>query len=127
MREAVDQHASLYDGVRGMALANVAPYLVAIRPDSGFLDRLLDEGWGARWAIFLSCKRPFTEVRRHLRRFLMVERDDSGKKFYFRFYHPRILRSFLPTCWPRQRADFFGEFTAFYAEGTSGELLTFTP
>jgi hypothetical protein len=125
LREAVDEHESLYEGVKGEALAHCAPYLVALRPDSGLLDRLLREGWGARWGVFLSCARPFGELRRHLRRFLLVEDDESGERFYLRFYDPRTLRMLLPTCTPRQRADLFGVIDAFFAEGPSAELCAF--
>jgi len=125
LREAVDEHRSLYDGVKGEALAHCAPYLVALRADSGLLERLVREGWGARWAIFFTCARPFKEVRRHLRRFLLVEDDVSGERYYFRFYDPRTLRIFLPSCTPRQHQDFFGEVTCFLAESESGKILRF--
>ena len=125
LREAVDEHRSLYEGVRGEALAGSAPYLVGLRPDSGLLERLLAEGWGARWGIFFACARPFRDVRRHLRRFLIVEDDDTGQRYLFRFYDPRTLRVFLPSCTPRQREDFFGEIVAFFAEGERGEVLRF--
>lgn len=127
LREAVDEHRSLYDGVKGEALAHCAPYLVALRSDSGLLERLVREGWGARWGIFLACARPFVEVRRHLRRFLLIEDDETAQRYYFRFYDPRTLRLFLPTCTPRQRHDFFGELAAFWAEGERGELVRFAP
>jgi len=125
LRESVDEHGSLYDGTQGAALADAAPYLVAIRPDSTLLDQLVLEGWGARWGIYLSCPRPFKDVRRHLRRFLMVEDDENGQIYYFRFYDPWTLNIFLPTCTPRQRQDFFGDVTSFLAEGRHGELVRF--
>jgi Domain of unknown function (DUF4123)/Inner membrane component of T3SS, cytoplasmic domain len=125
LRESVDEHRSLYDGTKGEALAHCAPYLVALRRDSGLLERLMREGWGERWAIFFTCARPFKDVRRHLRRFLVVEDDDTGEKYYFRFYDPRTLRAFLPSCTPRQHQDFLGEFSCFLAEGERGELLRF--
>ena len=112
---------------RATPLAHCAPYLVALRPDSGLLERLVREGWGARWGIFFACARPFKDVRRHLRRFLLVEDDVTAEKYYFRFYDPRTLRVFLPSCTPRQRADFFGEIACFFAEGERGELRRFTP
>ena len=41
------------------------------------------------------------ELRRHLRRFLMVE-DESGEPLYFRYYDPGALRDFWPSCSRRQ-------------------------
>lgn len=127
LRESVDKHRSLYDGVQGEALAHCAPYLVALRRDSGLLERLVNEGWGRRFGIYLSCPRPLPEVRRHFRRFLLVEDDETGDRYYFRFYDPTALRVFLPSCTPRQTIDFFGEVTCFFAEGERGELCRFSP
>jgi pSer/pThr/pTyr-binding forkhead associated (FHA) protein len=125
LREAVDPSESLYEGVKGDALAHSAPYLVKLDAGSGLLERLLAEGWGARWAIFLASPRPFKEVRRHLRRFLIVEDDVTAEKYYFRFYDPRTLRVFLPTCTPRQTQELFDGVSAYYAEGTHGELCRY--
>lgn len=125
LREAVDEHRSLYEGIKGQALDHVAPYLVCFRSDSGLLERLVREGWGAGWGVFLSCPRPFKEVRRHLRRFLLAEDDETGERYFFRFYDPRTLRTLMPTFTPRQRQDFFGEIDAFFAEGKAGELCRF--
>jgi hypothetical protein len=122
LREAVDEHRSLYEGVKGEALAHCAPYLVALRPDSGLLERLIYEGWGAGWGIYLTTSRPFKDVRRHLRRFLLVEDDRTSEKYYFRYYDPRTLRAFLSTCTPRQRGDVFGDVACYFAEGERGEL-----
>jgi hypothetical protein len=125
LREAVDDCQSLYEGLPGDVLANEAPYLVALRRDSGLLERLLREGWGSRWGIFLASARPLKDVRRHLRRFLLVQDDETNRPYYFRFYDPRTLRIFVPTCTPHQRADFFGDIAAFFAEDESGSLRAF--
>ena len=46
LHESVDPNRSLYDGVQGDALAEVAPYLVNFAPGSGLLERVVHEGWG---------------------------------------------------------------------------------
>lgn len=127
LREAVDERQSLYEGIKGDALADVAPHLLRFRPDSGLLERLVSEGWGARWGVFLTSPRPFREVRRHLRRFLVVMDEVTNQKVYFRFYDPRALRVFLPVATPRQRADLFAEIASFLVEGEELELLRFHP
>lgn len=122
LREAVERSRSLYDGVDGEALAHVAPYLVELPPGSTLLQRLLAEGWEQRWGVFIDHPGPFDALRRHLRRFLMIaDADaDSRRRLYFRFYDPVVLRAFLPTSRDQQRADFFGEIRALYAEGSDG-------
>lgn len=123
LRESVDEFRSLYEGVQGQALADVAPYLVRLSPDSWLLRALLEEGLGGAWGIFLSCDRPMREVRRHLRRFLIVEEEETRKRLYFRFYDPRVLGDFLPMMTPRQRDEFFGDVRCFFHEDASLALV----
>ena len=104
IREGVEPHQSLYDGVQGETLEDVAPYLVGpFRQDSALLDRLLAEGFGNRWGIFCTSYEKFVEVRRHWRRFLMVTLESTNEKVYFRFYDPRVFGVFWPTCHPGQQ------------------------
>ncbi len=121
-RESVEEHISLYDGMQGENLATVAPHMVRLRRGSRLLAALLREGFGRRWGVFLTSREPLREVRRHLRRFLMINIEDNPRRVYFRFYDPGTLTSFLPTCTPRQLADFFGDAIAFYAETRGGDL-----
>lgn len=125
VRESVEHYQSLYEGVEGEALAHVAPHLVELPKGSGLLQRLVREGWEARWASFMETSLSFKELRRHLRRFLMVADADTRKKMYFRFYDPVVLRSFLPASTVKQRAEFFGEIDAFYVEDENGNVARF--
>jgi len=44
----------------------------------------------------------------------------------FRYYDPRVLRAYLPTCSPAELNTFFGPVTAFITEGENpGEILEF--
>lgn len=106
---------SLYDGPEGEVLADVAPYLVALPPQSALLSALLRDHWGDSRFTLLFADADFKNVRRQLRRFLMVE-DEAGKQMYFRFYDPRVLRTFLPTCTPAECLDFFGPIAWFVLE-----------
>ena len=124
-RESVEEYRSLYDGVEGETMVHVAPHLVRLPAGSRLLAALVREGWGRRWGIFLTCALPFTEVRRHLRRFLMVELEESGDRMYFRFYDPRTLTTFIPSCSPRQAQEFFGSASTFLIEGEGTALLRY--
>ncbi|MEP7048893.1 MAG: DUF4123 domain-containing protein [Pseudomonadota bacterium] len=106
---------SLYDGPEGEELADVAPYLVALPAQSALLSALLRDHWGDSRFMLLFAAADFKAVRRQLRRFLMVE-DEAGKQMYFRFYDPRVLRTFLPTCTPAECSDFFGPISWFVLE-----------
>ena len=123
VRTSADEHRSLYDGAQGEGLAEVAPYLVRLSPGSPLIARLVEEGWRARWGVFLLSNQPFKDVRRHLRRFLMVEDEESGDAMYFRFYDPEVLRTFLPTCSLRQAEEFWGDVDTFLFEDEEGDLM----
>lgn len=122
--ESVDPHASLYDGEQGRAFDEVAPYLVHLRGDSGLLERLVREGWGDAWGIWLVGEAGFDEMRRHLRRFLQVEEPEAGRRLFFRFYDPRVLRSFAVLASAEQVAEVtrLGEALFEREDGTLGAL-----
>ncbi len=79
LRESVEYSRSLYEGSAGDTLADVAPYLVEL-PDkrSRLVTALVTEGLMRRWGVFLTSTRPFKDVRRHFRRFLVVREEDTG-------------------------------------------------
>lgn len=113
LREHVDTFANLYEGDATQSLPEAAPYLVQLRSDSKLLARLIEEGWGQRWAIYLSSERPFKKLRRHLRRFLMVHKDSDAQKVYFRYYDPQVMRLLLDIATPAQRQDLYECVDAF--------------
>ena len=116
LRESVEEYRSLYEGLQAETLAHVAPYLVELSADSRLLEVLVNEGWGHRWGIYLSSERLAKAIRRQLRRFLLVEDDETGKKLLFRFYDPKVLHGFLRTATVRQRSHLMTDVTAFIAE-----------
>lgn len=126
LHEAVEDHRSLYEGAEGEALDEVAPRLVRFGPGSRLLAQLVREGWGRRWCVFAEGDAPQKDLRRHLRRFLMVEDDETGERLYFRFYDPGVLRDFWPTCSRRQREELLGPLRALLVEGPWGEVQRLT-
>jgi hypothetical protein len=120
-----DESRSLYEGPEAEALSKVAPYLLSLPKGSTTLEHLVNEGWGESWGIYFSCRLPFNDVRRHLRRFLFVEEEETKEQLYFRFYDPRVLRVFLPSCSPSQWREFFGEIECFWVESKDGGISVF--
>jgi Domain of unknown function (DUF4123)/Inner membrane component of T3SS, cytoplasmic domain len=117
-----DEFQSLYEGAQGKELADVAPYLARLGARSRSLERLVHDGWGQSWGVYLTCDQPFKEVRKHFRRFLLVKTED-GRELYFRFYDPRVLRTFLPTCTTREAAEFFGPVGRYLCEDEVPQVL----
>jgi pSer/pThr/pTyr-binding forkhead associated (FHA) protein len=119
------QYESLYEGWSKAELTLFAPYLVSLPPQSKLLEKLVSNGWGKSWGVYLTCNLGFSELRHHLRHFLMVNMPD-GKQVYFRFYDPRVLRVYLPTCTREEIYQFFGPVWRFATEDEKpGDLLEF--
>jgi hypothetical protein len=106
---------SLYRGRSEESLAAVAPYVFTFPHSNEFSDFILERGWGNSWGIFVYGSQNIEEIHHHFRKFLMVKTEDE-KQFYFRFYDPRVLRIFLPTCDIQQLKEFFGPVQKFICE-----------
>jgi hypothetical protein len=119
-------HQSLYEGPVPDALADVAPYLVALAPEDPASRYVVSAAWGGAWGCFIVSTESAPKVRSHLRRFLRV-RTEEGKTLVFRFYDPRVLGTYLSTCTEQELAEFFGPISAFAIEDTQGtHLLAFS-
>lgn len=108
-------------------LRAAAPYLVhlsAATPQSReMLHRCSEEPWG----ILLSSPSSVTttQLRVHFKKLLWV-RDEQGRKLYFRFYDPRVLSVYLPTCTKDERRTMFGPAQLLYCMD-QGALRRYTP
>jgi hypothetical protein len=115
---ATIRRESLYAGELGAMLDDVAPHLVAFAPESRFADWFRCQA-AAHCGILIRSNASFSDLRKHLRQFLMVK-DTAGKQYRFRFYDPRVLRAFLPSCAPAEATRFFGPVRQFRAPGSGG-------
>jgi len=113
---------SLFDGDLRARMTDSAPYLVEIPKETAALELLVRASWGRGWASYLTCAKPFMEVRAHLRRSLMVELP-SGQKAYFRFFDPAILQTFLRGSTAKEWHAFAGPITNFIAEQREGPAV----
>lgn len=104
-------------------MAEVAPYLVRLDPAAEFTDWVIGTGWGQHWGSFVASRQGFRKLRDHLRALTLIYRRD-GTPLYFRYYDPRVLRVFLPTCSPAQLKQMFGPVDAFLAESEAGDAVT---
>jgi hypothetical protein len=101
---------SLYRGEAEEEYWAIAPYL--IRADSSALDWIANSLWEQPWGIFVVAEANLETLRTHFRKFLTVRLPD-GEKVYFRFYDPRVIKQFLPTCNHAELAEFFGSVQKF--------------
>lgn len=107
VREACEPWLPLFDGLEAARQADAAPQLVALAGDSRLLAALVREGWGERWAVWLTSKQPPAAVRRHLRQFLLATLPGESDAVYFRFYDPDVLRVVLETSTDEERRRWF--------------------
>ena len=112
----------LYRGELEPDMAEVAPYLVRLEPEADFTRWVLEKGWGKHWGIFAITDAEIYVLRRHFRTFTMV-RDPDGKMLYFRYYDPRVLRVYLPTCNDKELKTIFGPVHRFYLEDDAPKVL----
>lgn len=99
----------LYSGKLSPRLQAAAPYIMELTPDAQFTRELLTGGRGRHWGFFALAAERHTlqQLRRHFRTLLRVE-DEWGRKLIFRFYDPRVLRRYLPTCTAEELEQVFG-------------------
>jgi hypothetical protein len=115
----------LYSGDLPSDLKLAAPYLVSLDPEDRTTQYILKRGWGNSWGIFLRSSSGMESLRRHLKKFLVVM-DHTGQRLLFRYYDPRVLRVYLPTCWPAELEGLFGPVKAFMVEGAeSGTMIQY--
>jgi hypothetical protein len=124
-KESGEEYQSLYDGDSARDLEMFAPYLVRFSKPSPLLRKLVAKAWGESWGIYLTSAASFPDLRKHFRHFLMAE-IEGAKTAYFRFYDPRVLRVYLPTCTPQEIRQFFGPVGSFLLEDEkTNRLLRF--
>ncbi len=118
-------YSCLYHGEIAPELELAAPYLVQLEHDDSYSIKLIERAWGASWGLFLKCDSSMETLRRHLRTLLTV-RDQKGKLLLFRYYDPRVLRVYLPTCWPEELKSVYGPIDRFWMEDENpDDLLEF--
>jgi len=114
-KELCPDFLSLYRGEKEHQLASVAPYIFDVTNNSEMEDWFFNEGYGDSWGIMCFSLKNLKQIRNHLHYFLVVLTEDS-KELLFRFYDPRALRIFLPSCNNREVEVFFGPIDYFVCE-----------
>jgi hypothetical protein len=122
--EQEPENICLYRGELEPDIAAVAPYLVKLEYDHPFTKLVCEKGWGNHWGIFAitSAEINLRDLRKHFRRFLMVY-SPEGKLIYFRYYDPRVLRVYLPTCNAEEMKTIFGPVSNYIVEDEDSSVL----
>ena len=114
----------LFRGELKPDMAEVAPYVIQLTPNTPFTDwALAGENFGKHWGVFVHSMHSIKEMRRHFRGLVTVY-NENGNPMIFRFYDPRVLRKFLPTCNGEELKTFFGKVETFFAEDDKGQKFS---
>jgi hypothetical protein len=117
---------SLFEEPGATRLAHVAPWLTEIDPSEDCL-KLWTQRLGGDAGILLISSSAVDVVRAHLRGILRVQ-DEEGEQYFFRFYDPRVLRAYFPTCTGVEAEEFFGPVRCFLVESEDAKaLLQYSP
>ncbi len=114
-----NRYACLFAGSVPDVLRVCAPHLVHLEKTDRLTQEIVHAGWGRNWGIFAVTKASFDDVKDHFRTFLRVQ-DPSGRYLLFRYYDPRVLRVYLPTCTTRELDVVFGRIRAYLVEDGDG-------
>jgi hypothetical protein len=106
-------------------LARVAPHLVAVGDDTPIVGMFAGEGRNRSWGVMLRSEASIDELATHLYGLVRARLPD-GHDVLFRFYDPRVLRAYLPTCTLQELAQVFGPIESFLVEQGDGQWLTYS-
>jgi hypothetical protein len=130
------RHQRLFDGETADPSNGHIPILVELGQAGSagvgadtqvFLETLLRSGWGKSCGVFCTSQSPFEALFSHFRSFLLLSAPEQPP-LYFRFYDPRVLRAFLPTCEPQELRVIFGPVTSYLVESERSDMmLAFSP
>lgn len=120
LKELNPNFMSLYKGESEQEFEGIAPYLFTWPENNRFSSWICKNSWGSASCILLNSNQTFRDSWQHFRKFLLVKTEDN-QELYFRFYDPRVLKIFLPTCDKEQIIEFFGPIQHFIVEGDSKE------
>ena len=94
-------------------LSGVAPYCFQFSCTTPFANWYFKNGWGHSWGVLIKSSWPLPALSNLLRKYLRIN-IEAGQECYFRFYDPRVLRIFLPTCHAAQIRKFFGNAIEYF-------------
>lgn len=99
----------LYEGKLSYDMELASPYLVRLEQDNAFTEELLINGPENNWCIYLVTYPPVTmlSVLRQARKNQKVL-NPKGNTLIFRYFDPRILRNYLPSCSIFEAGIFYG-------------------
>jgi hypothetical protein len=118
VRQGTLKSACLYEGKLTFKMAQAAPYLIRLEKDHPQTIDILKKGWGNNWGIFAITYQGATHINiRHNCRKIARVKGPNGKNLVFRYYDPRVLRTYITQCDINEAEKVFGPISEFIVEG----------
>jgi len=117
-----EEFTCLYNGDIPVSLARAAPYLIKLPTDSALFQKIYQQGFFDSWGIFFTSFDNSKELKRHFQSLLRVKTED-GRRLYFRYYDPRVLRVYLPTCTKDELRAVFGSVDNMWVAGETEDAI----
>lgn len=118
-----EKFKSLYTGKVADDLEFAAPYIVEINPESKALSWVLKKYFEV--ALFLQSEKNFDDMWKHCRKFSYVA-DERGKRYYFRYFNPKVFKAYVTNLTPEEEEKFFTPFSqAFIKDEYLDKIYTF--
>ena len=113
----------LYRGELSEDLQLCAPYLVHFKKPTPIVLKLIKMMFETNSGIIARIEKgtDIDVARRHFRRYLLVQTPEK-KTVYFRYYDPRVLRVYLPTCNEEELRFIFGLHVERFVVSTGDEF-----
>ncbi len=114
VRQCASQQC-LIGGEIAPVLAATLPYVVQLRNDEPLAQAWQSKGAGQSWGILLQSSQRIDQLRLHFKKFINAKLPD-GTIALFRFYDPRVFRTYIRAALPEERAPWFRGITRFSVE-----------
>ncbi len=116
------KYKSLFEDTMDVQSYGVSGFLVECKKESPLFKWMTTEAWGDSCSIFFTSEESFDELFSHFQKFNRVFLEDDDVVL-FRYYDPRVLRTYLPTCTRDEIDTFFGEVVIFFAESDDPQIM----
>lgn len=117
-----EEFTCLFNGKIPIVLARAAPYLIKLSVNSPLFKKIYQQGFYNNWGIFFASYDSGKDLKKHFQGLLRVKTED-GRRLYFRYYDPRVLRHYLPTCTPSELRTVFGGASKFWVSGEEKDTI----